>query len=186
MGVEDNRTGHDHTAGSWPDSTEMALRRICEKHGARWPIGMGLNPEPCSVQDQAQKADEAATKAAKEFKYDYGDGVTQISLEAWECCKGFIGRVTSIMACFEPLFVRTRRSSCGTDYDVHWNLRIEGEAGVLYLSGCNCGYGGEGPNGTRRILEELGVPPERARELMLQREFIIEFSEEGDGNDAGP
>lgn len=61
MGVEDNRTSHDHTAGSWPRSTEMELRRICEKHGARWPIGVGLNPEPSSAPKQAPKADEEAT-----------------------------------------------------------------------------------------------------------------------------
>ena len=34
------------------------LRVIADKHGLSSPIGIGLNPEPCSAQEQAAKADE--------------------------------------------------------------------------------------------------------------------------------
>ncbi len=45
-------------------------------------------------------------------------------------------------------------------------MLIAGKKGIILLSGCNSGYGGEGPNGTRKILVELGIEPEKARHLM--------------------
>lgn len=172
----------------------------CRSHEAPDDIGFGgggIDPQriaeargvPYEEAVRLAAATRAITRLAeptiKPFTCDDGDGVTQISLEVWKRSRARLGRIVSVRASIEPLLVRIVRSPDGSQYDLGWTLRIEGEHGILYLSGCNCGFGGEGPNGTRRILEELGVAPDRARELMLMREFMIDLSEEGAGDDAG-
>lgn len=134
--------------------------------------------DPLPVAEQARRLDEAARAAGKSITYDGGDGVTHVSLDFWAQHKDSLGRVTTVLASFEALYEETRQAEGDFDYDVDWTVRIEGEGGVLYLSGCSCGYGGAGPNGTRRILEELGVAPDRARVLIQQAEFSLALDDE--------
>jgi len=99
---------------------------------------------------------------------DGGHGITQKSLALWNARKKDIGKVTSVKSFFENI-----------DETGH-NTVITGEKGEMWLSGCNCGYGGEGPNGTREILVELGVDDETARTLMCRPAFIICFGDTTD------
>ena len=73
--------------------------------------------------------------------HDDGGGVTQSSL------KYFRRHVRKIGQCFEV----------NIDQDRLFSMEIQGNNGVLLLSGCNCGYGGEGPHGTLEVLRTLGV-----------------------------
>jgi len=102
---------------------------------------------------------------------DGGHGVTDKSLEYWRLNRQRIGDVTSVLVTAEPLLVE--QASTG-NYDVEYNLKIEGTEGTIFLSGCNCGYGGTGPNGTAKILCELGIPSIAARKAMLGKK--IEYS----------
>jgi hypothetical protein len=94
---------------------------------------------------------------------DNGHGVTQKSLEFWHKNKALIGPVLSVEV----------RDNLLTDmhpngYPVEYPCLITGADGAIYLSGCTCGYGGEGPNGTAKILADIGVPLERARKMMTE------------------
>ena len=104
--------------------------------------------------------------------YDDGGGITVRSLEFWHENKHRIGEVLSLEASLEPLRtadgeLRTTMTDL-TGFE-EWNVEIKGENGSIFLSGCNCGYGGEGPNGTAKILAELGLPIEKARKAMVQK-----------------
>jgi hypothetical protein len=109
----------------------------------------------------------------KTYKDD-GGGITERSLAFWRYNIDNIGHAPFIIeASYEPV---------AWDYldnvMIEYNLSIAGSKGCVLLSGCNCGYGGEGPNGTRQILEYYGVSPEQARELMLRKHFSIKINVE--------
>jgi hypothetical protein len=99
---------------------------------------------------------------------DGGHGITEESLRFWHLNKDKLGLIILLEASFEPL---------GIDMDdlgvLEYNVVIHGYNGDMFLSGCNCGYGGTGPNGTAKILAELGVPIETARQAMWHKK--VEF-----------
>ena len=93
---------------------------------------------------------------------DNGYGITRESLEFWRINRPKIGPVLSV-ECKNDL-------RCETSTDGHpleYTCIIHGRDGEIWLSGCTCGYGGEGPHGTARVLMEIGVPEERAHSMML-------------------
>ena len=100
---------------------------------------------------------------------DPGHGVTETSLKFYYAMKSEIGEVRTVEGSFEPL-----ETIPNPDYpqaSLEYNLRITGHLGAILLSGCNSGYSGEGPNGTRQILVELGMDRERARRTMTMPHF---------------
>jgi len=87
------------------------------------------------------------------FKDD-GHGVTDLSLKFFREVKGNIGTIIEAEASQEPL--RTERDKDG--YLTEYNLILaDSEGNEIWLSGCNCGYGGTGPHGTFEILKEVGL-----------------------------
>jgi len=113
----------------------------------------------------------------KEY-FDEGHGVTVRSLEFWKQHKDLIGKVDSVTGDREHLrsrFEVTENDDNMIPIKLDYFLKIVGEKGAVYLSGCNCGYGGEGPNGTREIMEELGIHTEVAEYMMLQPNFSIDL-----------
>lgn len=101
---------------------------------------------------------------------DSGHGITEESLKFWQDNKDRIGLPIRLEASFEGLVTEDRTEN-GITYPVEYNCIIHGYKGTILLSGCNCGYGGTGPNGTAKILDELGYPLSQARELMLHKNF---------------
>ena len=103
---------------------------------------------------------------------DEGHGITRRSLEFWQENKSRLG---------EPLSVYARKNGVyhemvdddGMSYPLEWNVMIIGTQDDILLSGCTCGYGGEGPNGTAKILAELGIPIETAREIMHNEIIMV-------------
>ena len=91
---------------------------------------------------------------------DKGYGITEKSLKLWHQHKGDIGKIWLVRA-------RSETPEMPDGY----TLIIYGSKGEIKLSGCNCGYGGTGPNGTRKILEELGMNSEDAYAHMFMKEF---------------
>jgi len=98
---------------------------------------------------------------------DSGYGVTRDSLKFWNEHKNSIGKITHMVVSEKELFSEHITEN-GVTYLVDYNCMIFGTNGAIILSGCNCGYGGEGPNGTAKILAELGLPIEKARQAMLE------------------
>ena len=96
---------------------------------------------------------------------DSGHGITEHSLKFWNENKGKIGEIVRVEVGFEPL--REMQDSEGIPLE--WNFGAFGKKGAIFLSGCNCGYGGTGPNGTAKILAELGLPLEKARQAMWRK-----------------
>jgi len=76
--------------------------------------------------------------------YDGGGGVTQASLKFFREHKRYLGRVIAV--------------ACGEipNGSGNWRTVITGTLGIIILSGCSCGYAGEGPHGLYEILQELG------------------------------
>lgn len=97
---------------------------------------------------------------------DSGHGITDESIKFWNKNKERLGKVTHVIVTQMPLYTELRESGSGTPYTVEYNFIAVGNGGMMLLSGCNCGYGGTGPNGTVRILVELGAPVESARRAM--------------------
>ena len=54
-------------------------------------------------------------------------------------------------------------------------LRVKGDRAEMELTGCTCGYGGEGPRGTASVLQMLGLSQREAECLMQQKSFDINF-----------
>ncbi len=101
---------------------------------------------------------------------DEGHGVTRKSLAFWQENKHLIGKVICIEGDREGLY-KEERESGGIPYTVDYTLLIFGTRGAILLSGCNCGYGGEGPNGTAKILHELGSTMDDAHRTMCYKQF---------------
>ena len=72
---------------------------------------------------------------------DGGHGITSKSLRYFDSLKGKLGRI-------DDVHIDKRRTM---------SMEITCERGVVLLSGCNCGYGGEGPHGSIEILKKMGV-----------------------------
>ena len=95
---------------------------------------------------------------------DPGHGVTRKSLDFWAANKSKIGPVLSI-----EVDDNLHSELSPEGYPLEYPCAIYGADGMIRLSGCTCGYGGEGPNGTAKILMDIGVEREAARRLMLQK-----------------
>jgi hypothetical protein len=95
---------------------------------------------------------------------DNGHGVTRQSLEFWRANRAKIGPVLSL-ECGEAC-LRGMLSPSGVPLE--YTCIIYGRDGEIWLSGCTCGYGGEGPRGTAHVLMDIGVPENRAFALRLQ------------------
>ena len=72
-------------------------------------------------------------------------GVTEISLGVFYANKDKLGTIEEV-------------ECMGSSH----NLIIYGSNDNMELSGCRCGYKGEGPRGTATILNELGLNPDDA------------------------
>lgn len=108
---------------------------------------------------------------------DGGGGVTRKSLELWNKDKHRIGKIQRIEVSREALRQEDKKYK-DTTYVVDYTFIAYGENGELWLSGCNSGYGGEGPSGTARILTEFGFPLDQTRLIMLHG-YIDFYPEQG-------
>lgn len=85
------------------------------------------------------------------------------------------GRVVRLVSFFDNQNFLLTKYNVDNDY-IH--TIIENDYGdEIQLSGANCGYGGEGPNGTRKILEYLGVPSDTASKWIYHDAIIADFTE---------
>lgn len=84
-------------------------------------------------------------------------GFTRGSLDYWAAHKGELGNI--------------QKARCGGQGGKI--LEIEGTEGVMRLTGCTCGYGGEGPQGTAEVLKDIGVSHQDAVELMQLEAFQV-------------
>lgn len=84
---------------------------------------------------------------------DDGGGITQRTLEYFDTLKGNLGRIIEI-------HIDSDRNFC-------WEIFCD--AGWVLLSGVNSGYGGEGPNGSLKILDLLGF--KKSDEEILKKIF---------------
>jgi len=104
---------------------------------------------------------------------DSGHGITEESLKFWHDNKNKIGTPIKLEASFDALVTENRKKN-GITYSIEYNCIIHGHNGSILLSGCNCGYGGTGPNGTAKILVELGVPIEAARAVIWHKRLTYD------------
>jgi hypothetical protein len=90
---------------------------------------------------------------------------TESSLDYWQENKKRLGPVTAV--------------SCDASEGNIGHLRIAGKNSDFELGGCTCGYGGEGPQGTAKILQDLGLSEKEAWALAQSNKFLIYFDESG-------
>lgn len=107
---------------------------------------------------------------------DSGHGITQESLDFWNKNKNYLGDIVLVRVSEEGI-THENKTENDISFPIEYNCLIQGKLGVMLLSGCNCGYGGTGPNGTAKILAELGVPVELATQAMLHKEIAYHLPE---------
>jgi len=95
---------------------------------------------------------------------DEGHGITRTSLAFWDQNKHQVGRIMRVVVADV-----IERVTSPAGYASEYSMIIYGSTGMIILSGCNCGYGGEGPNGTAKILVELGMSVDEARRMMYEK-----------------
>lgn len=96
---------------------------------------------------------------------DNGHGVTRESLDFWRANRDRIGPILSVEV-QDDLYVEPDPEK---GYPVEYPCAVYGVGGMIRLSGCTCGYGGEGPHGTAKILEDIGVHPVQAQRMVQQK-----------------
>jgi len=79
--------------------------------------------------------------------HDDGGGITARSLEYFHRHIHRLGRVLEVNLNRDALF----------------GMEIRGTEGIMLLSGCSCGYNGEGPRGSIEVLRALGVDDAESR-----------------------
>jgi hypothetical protein len=112
---------------------------------------------------------------------DGGRGVTAWSLDFWNSNKAGIGKISRILISLGPLAADIKKTPGpeGREYYVDYYFVAYGASGVIMLSGCTCGYNGEGPHGTAKILVELGMTQENASRLILSKHIDYRPDEKG-------
>ena len=97
---------------------------------------------------------------------DGGDGITDKSLKFWNENKSKLGKISHVEVSAEGWIDRD-----GYEYPVEYeyNCMIVGKDATMLLSGCNCGYFGQGPHGTAKILTELGLNKSEAERVIGQQ-----------------
>lgn len=105
------------------------------------------------LKEAIEEAEKIYGKSVKTRYYDCGEKVTNLSLQFFRKTKEKIGKPLKI----ECVYLRKGRP-------IVYNTRIGGTDGEILLSGCNCGYSGEGPYGLYQILWELDVETRRYEE----------------------
>mgnify|MGYP001558152792 CR=1 FL=1 len=94
---------------------------------------------------------------------DTGHGVTIQSLMEFDKIRPILGRIVAADAGLEPLKTEARKES-DIEYTVEYNLILKDDRGnEVWLSGCNCGYGGTGPHGTYELLQKVGLIPQQTK-----------------------
>lgn len=73
--------------------------------------------------------------------YDSGGGITELSIEFFSKHFHEIGKVFRVTSSFDGRI---------------FNTELEGDRGVMLLSGLSCGYTGTAPKGLHEILQLLG------------------------------
>ncbi len=93
---------------------------------------------------------------SKPIYRDEGYGITSMSIEFAKKNLYHIGNVKEIFVYSENQPEMTEHS---LSHEPHshmveraWTFRAVGEDGELWLSGCNCGYSGEGSHGTWKVI----------------------------------
>ena len=103
---------------------------------------------------------------------DPGHGITRKSLDFWKTNRDKIGPVLSVEVDDN---LHSELSPRG--YPLEYPCAIYGADGMIRLSGCTCGYGGEGPHGTAQILVDIGVGREEALRMILQKPLVYHVEE---------
>ncbi len=100
-------------------------------------------------------------------------GVTVRALASWDSYKEQLGTVKTVLVSFAGI----EGLPIGEN-DLAGFLALGSTGAGLALSGTNCGYGGEGPHGTARILRELGVTEAVVGMVFSQRRLRFERLED--------
>ncbi len=100
-------------------------------------------------------------------------GVTVRALASWDRYKEELGKVTEIWLAFEGI-----PDLPVAEHDLARFLAIGATGSGLALSGVNCGYGGEGPHGAARILEEVGMGKPLVDLVFSHRELHFVYLED--------
>ena len=108
---------------------------------------------------------------------DDGGGVTEDSIAFYRHAQ--IGRIIRADVSRDPLKVVVKQSFDSYGLVRGWVhleytlILFDNKRNELWLSGCNCGYGGTGPHGTYTILQECGL---LSKNTSFERSGISESS----------
>jgi hypothetical protein len=112
-------------------------------------------------------------------------GITRRSLATWEQYKDEFKKPVYILITFHHYDMVQRGYYIDTEEPYRNNLNyidtpsfiIKNKKGdELWLDGCNCGYGGEGPNGSKKILKDIGISDELIQQMFYRDIFELELN----------
>jgi len=95
---------------------------------------------------------------------DNGSGVTRDSLAFFRDHRHELTEVISAAIWFPGY---------SDPYDPYNMVIHDDDFNQMWLSGCTCGYVGEGPRGAMQVLVELGFDPEQARQVFTCPELML-------------
>lgn len=92
---------------------------------------------------------------------DGGGKATYQSIDFFHMIKPMLGKILKATAGFGSLVTVPHTIFFNGQFHndtVKYHLILNDDRGrEVWLSGCNCGYGGEGPSGTHELLQEVGL-----------------------------
>jgi len=94
---------------------------------------------------------------------DDGYGTTVESLRFFRKCRDYLGEILSV----EMIYYYKDEEW------VEYPLHIIGSLAEMRLSGCNSGFGGEGPHGSVTVLRELGYPEPYCEYPLQRKSFLL-------------
>lgn len=116
-------------------------------------------------------------------------GTTSYSVNFFYENKHLLGDIRAVFAYFTDIDAALDNFFLPSDayrYGSLYHLEVPGlvlrdERGYeMWLNGCNCGYGGTGPNGTKTILKECGFSDEHINNVFCYR--IVKLFKDENGN----
>lgn len=122
-------------------------------------------------------------------KFISRSGVTENSLAYFNDNIGLMGEIERVSIYFEDIdaavenyFLLSEKHRYGdlTFVSTPSMVIADSNGEEMWLYGCNCSYGGEGPHGSARILKSLGIPDKIAKKVFEYP--IVKYVKSDDGN----
>ncbi|BAU28240.1 helix-turn-helix protein [Aneurinibacillus soli] len=116
-------------------------------------------------------------------------GSTYDSIDFFRENRHKLGQIVHAYAFFNPIdaaihnfYVPSQHFKRGVFLNIETPhlVLVDTEGNEMWISGCNCGYGGTGPHGSQTVLQECGFPQKEIDNIFRYR--VVKLFKDPDGN----